>query len=119
LFDLSTNGAYKWSWTATSPSGLIVYTSSAQNPIFSFDEEGKWEICLTSENDIGLSTKNCKSKYIEVVPPGEFYMGPSKIASNQGGILYDNGGKTGTMVTTVKRVSIISKFSHAEQKRFV
>jgi PKD repeat protein len=95
LFDLSTNGAYKWSWTATSPSGLIVYTSSAQNPIFSFDEEGKWEICLTSENDIGLSTKNCKSKYIEVVPPGEFYMGPSKIASNQGGILYDNGGKTG------------------------
>jgi hypothetical protein len=95
LFDLSTNGAYKWSWTATSPSGAIVYTSTAQNPIFSFDEEGWWEICLTSENDIGPSTKNCKSRYIEVVPPGEFYMGPSKIASNQGGILYDNGGKTG------------------------
>ncbi|MEK0440947.1 MAG: Gingipain precursor, partial [Bacteroidota bacterium] len=95
LFDLSTNGAYKWDWTATSPSGTIVYTSTAQNPIFSFDEEGWWEICLTSQNDIGPSTKNCKSRYIEVVPPGEFYMGPSKIASNQGGILYDNGGKTG------------------------
>ncbi|MFZ9571926.1 MAG: GEVED domain-containing protein, partial [Bacteroidia bacterium] len=53
LFDLSTNGAYKWDWTATSPSGTIVYTSTAQNPIFSFDEEGWWEICLTSENDIG------------------------------------------------------------------
>ncbi len=95
LFDLSTNGAYKWNWTATSPSGAIVYTSTQQNPIFSFDEEGWWEICLTSENDIGPSTKLCKSRYIEVVPPGEFYMGPSKIASNQGGILYDNGGKTG------------------------
>jgi PKD repeat protein len=96
LFDLSTNGAYKWSWTATSPSGAIVYTSTQQNPIFSFDEEGWWEICLTSENDIGPSTKLCKSRYIEVVPPGEFYMGPSKIASNQGGTLYDNGGKTGS-----------------------
>ena len=95
LFDLSTNGAYKWDWKATSPSGTIVYTSTQQNPIFSFDEEGWWEICLTSENDIGPSSKLCKSRYIEVVPPGEFYMGPSKIASNQGGVLYDNGGKTG------------------------
>ena len=38
LFDLSTNGAYKWNWTATSPSGSIVYTSTAQNPVFSFEE---------------------------------------------------------------------------------
>ena len=95
LFDLSTNGAYKWSWTATSPSGALVYTSTNQNPIFSFDEEGWWDICLTSENDLGPSTKVCKSRYIQVIPPGEFYMGPSKSASNQGGILYDNGGKTG------------------------
>jgi PKD repeat protein len=95
LSDLSNNGAYKWNWTATSPSGAIVYTSTAQNPIFSFDELGWWDICLTSANDIGPSTKVCKSKYIQAVPPGEFYMGPNKIASNQGGILYDNGGKTG------------------------
>lgn len=95
LSDLSTNGAYKWNWTATSPSGAIVYTSTAQNPIFSFDELGWWDICLTSQNDVGPSTKVCKSKYIQAVPPGEFYLGPNKIASNQGGILYDNGGKTG------------------------
>jgi len=95
LFDLSTNGAYKWNWTATSPSGAIVYTSTAQNPVFSFDELGWWTICLTSTNDIGPSTKVCKSSYIQAVPPGEFYLGPNKIASNQGGILYDNGGKGG------------------------
>jgi len=95
LSDLSTNGAYQWSWTATSPSGAIIYTSTAQNPVFSFDELGWWDVCLTSTNDIGPSTKVCKSKYIQAVPPGEFYMGPNKIASNQGGILYDNGGKTG------------------------
>ncbi len=95
LNDLSTNGAYKWSWTATSPSGTIVYTSTAQNPVFSFDELGWWDVCLTSTNDIGPSSKVCKSRYIEAVPPGEFFMGPNKIASNQGGTLYDNGGKTG------------------------
>ena len=95
LFDLSTNGAYMWDWEVTSPSGAIVYTSNTQNPIFSYDEEGWWQVCLTSENDIGKSTKNCKSKYIEVVPPGEFTLGPNHLATNQGGVLYDNGGKDG------------------------
>ena len=93
LFDLSTNGAYKWDWTATSPSGAIVYTSTQQNPFFSFDEEGWWEVCLTSSNDVGPSSKVCKARYIEVVPPGEFLLGPNHLATNQGGILYDNGGR--------------------------
>jgi len=95
LFDLSTNGAFMWDWEATSPSGQIILTSTAQNPVFSWDEEGWWEVCLTSENDIGPSTKLCKSRYIEVVPPGEFILGPNHLATNQGGVLYDNGGKEG------------------------
>jgi PKD repeat protein len=91
LLDLSTNGAYKWSWQVISPNGTVM-TSSQQNPVFSYDEEGKWDVCLTSQNDIGPSSKVCKSKYIDVTPPSEFYMGPNHLATNQGGVIHDNGG---------------------------
>ncbi len=91
LFDLSTNGAYIWSWELTSPTGAV-YTSTEQNPKFTLDEEGKWSVCLTSQNGVGPSTKVCKQKYIECTPPGEFYMGPNNFASNKKGILYDHAG---------------------------
>lgn len=91
LFDLSKNGAYVWNWTITSPTG-VVYNYTSQNPTHNFDEEGKWDVCLESYNDIGWSTKVCKSKYIDCTPPSEFYLGPNKLATNQGGTIYDNGG---------------------------
>ncbi len=91
LFDMSTNGAYKWAWEVTSPNGTVM-TSASQNPVFSFDEEGKWDVCLTSENDVGLSTKVCKTGYMDCTPPSEYYMGPNHLATNQGGVIYDNGG---------------------------
>jgi len=93
LNDLSTNGPTSWSWVCTAPDGLNVKTSTQQNPNILFDQEGWWEVCLTATNGIGPSTKKCKSKYIECIPPGEFFMGPNKIATNQGGTIYDNGGK--------------------------
>ncbi len=93
LNDLSTNGAYKWSWEITSPTGNV-YTDASQNPTFMLDELGKWDVCLTSANDIGPSTKVCKSKYVDCIPPSEFYLGPNHLATNQGGTLYDNGGPT-------------------------
>ncbi|MBL7810680.1 MAG: DUF5011 domain-containing protein [Bacteroidetes bacterium] len=91
ISDISTNGAHTWAWTLTSPTGMV-YTSSAQNPVFYFDELGKWDVCLVATNDIGSSTKVCKTKYIECIPPSEFYLGPNKLATNQGGKIYDNGG---------------------------
>lgn len=94
LLDLSTNGAFKWSWEVTSPTGLV-YTSTQQNPSFFLDELGKWSVCLTSENGVGASTKICKNAYVDCVPPSEYYMGPSKEGNNKRGMLYDNGGPTG------------------------
>ena len=92
MLDLSTNGPTAWTWDAISPTGAksIYYT---QTPNIQFTELGWWDVCLTSSNSIGPSSKVCKSKYVECIPPGEFFMGPSKIATNQGGIIYDNGGK--------------------------
>lgn len=91
LFDLSTNGAYSWIWTVTSPLGNV-YNFTNQNPIITLDEEGKWDFCLESANYHGYSAKVCKNKYVECVPPSEFYMGPNKIGTNKTGTLYDNGG---------------------------
>lgn len=91
--DLSTNGPWKWAWEITSPQGNV-YTSGAQNPSITLDEEGKWSVCLTSENGVGPSKKVCKSKYVECTPPGEFYLGPNKLGTNKNGRLYDNGGPT-------------------------
>lgn len=94
MFDLSSNGAHTWAWEVTSPTGNL-YTSSVQSPYFTMDEEGKWDFCLTAQNDIGPSSKLCKLKYVECTPPGEFYLGPNKSGGNKKGKLYDNGGPTG------------------------
>lgn len=94
LFDLSTNGAYLWNWELTSPTGNV-YNSSAQNPFFTLDEEGKWDVCLTSENSLGPSNKVCKNKYVECTPPSIFIMGPNKLGTNKKGTLWDNGGESG------------------------
>lgn len=93
MLDLSSNGAFKWSWEATSPTGNV-YTSTQQNPVFMLDELGKWDFCLESENNVGKSNKLCKSQYVECTPPSEYFMGPTKEGNNQKGILYDNGGRT-------------------------
>ena len=93
LSDLSNNGPTAWTWEVISPDGLSKNLYYTQNPTVQFSQEGWWDVCLTSSNSIGPSSKVCKSKYVECIPPGEFFMGPSKIATNQGGIIYDNGGK--------------------------
>jgi len=94
LFDLSDNGAYKWSWELYSPTGADDQTATDQNPSFTLNEFGWYKVCLTSENDIGPSTAKCKSKYIECTSATEFYMGPSKEGNSKNGTLFDNGGPT-------------------------
>lgn len=92
MYDLSDNGAYQWSWELTSPTTIDNQTSTAQNPKFTLSETGKYKVCLTSQNDIGPSNKVCKDKYVNCIPPSEYYMGPSKEGTSNNGRLYDNGG---------------------------
>lgn len=104
MLDLSTNGAYKWNWEAKAPSGAV-YTSTVQNAQFFMDEIGKWDFCLTAENSIGASTKNCKTQYVECTPPSEFYMGITTLGENKKGTLYDHAGP-GAPYGTNRKTSI-------------
>lgn len=94
LIDLSNNGAYKWSWEAISPNGGL-RTSTQQNPSILLDSVGFWNICLTSENAVGPSAKKCKTRYVECVPPSEYFIGITTLGEAKKGTLYDNGGRTG------------------------
>lgn len=108
MLDLSTNGAFQWKWEVYSPSvpsGTPYYTSTQQNPAFMMDELGKWTFCLESTNNQGTSSKNCKSQYVDCIPPSEYFMGPTKEGNNQKGILFDNGGRSANY-TANRRPSI-------------
>jgi hypothetical protein len=95
LFDLSSNGAYKWDWEIYSPSGDLIDAPTDQNPEVIFFEAGMHEVCLTSENFVGQSSKVCKSRYIECLPSLDNYMGPQKISATRIGRLFDHAGPSG------------------------
>ncbi|MSP57346.1 MAG: DUF5011 domain-containing protein [Flavobacteriaceae bacterium] len=92
MYDLSDNGAYKWSWELLSPTGMDDQTATSQNPNFTLNETGWYKVCLTSENDIGPSRRVCKDRYVECIAPTQYYMGPSKEGTSKNGTLFDNGG---------------------------
>lgn len=105
LYDLSTNGAHTWNWEVTGPIGMstsATQTFTTKNPNFALYDLGDYDVCLTAINDIGPSSKVCKSKYIKVIPPTEYVIGPQKEAPNKKGRLYDNGGPTGTYANSSK-----------------
>jgi len=102
--DLSTNGPNKWQWTIT-PDSIIdnglkvprfkyVYGDS-KNDIISvrFLYGGKYKICLTSANDIGAGTQECKVNYIDVTP--SFNFGAVSVIKDGSGYIYDEGGPNG------------------------
>jgi len=90
MFDLSNNGAYKWNWELTSPTGIDDQTSNDQNPTFNLQETGWYSVCLTSENDIGKSNKVCKNRYVECISPTEYIMGPQTNSQARSGTIYDH-----------------------------
>ena len=94
LFDLSSNGAYIWSWEITDPLANV-YNYTVKNPKHFMDEIGKYDVCLTSENGLGAGTKVCKTAYLEGTPATEYYLGPQKLGESSNGTLYDAGGPNG------------------------
>jgi len=90
MFDLSNNGAYKWNWTLTSPTGIDDQSSTDQNPIFNLQELGWYSVCLESENDVGKSNKVCKNRYVECISPTEYIMGPQTNSQAKSGTIYDH-----------------------------
>lgn len=94
LFDLSTNGPTSWAWELKSPTGAGDATSTAQNPVFSFVETGWHNVCLTSTNAVGASTKLCKNRYIECTQTLDNYLGPQHSSTTKIGRLFDHAGPT-------------------------
>jgi len=93
MFDLSTQGAYVWAWEVTDPDGNV-YNDANQNPIFNLDVVGDWDFCLTSENSLGASTKNCKTAYVKCIPTTQYYLGPNNLGESRNGTLFDHAGPT-------------------------
>lgn len=105
LFDLSTNGAYQWSWLlydSVTLGGPYVMdnsfkdpASTNQRPIFTFNNPGKYTVCLVSTNDVNPSAKFCKKDYITVNPPSEFRIGNGASSTlSSSGTIYDHAGPT-------------------------
>lgn len=65
LFDLSTNGAYDWTYTITPNNATIVGGSDA-DPLIKFNALGVYTVSLTAENDNGTHSVT-KTSYIRVV----------------------------------------------------
>ncbi len=117
IFDLSTNGPWKWSWKiydSTSGPGVQDIASgdvdpdplsngsneSSQNPEFFFNTPGCYTVELISTNDIGSSTPKVKKCYITVTLPTIYQLGFGIYGPNQdnsvespSGSIFDNGGK--------------------------
>lgn len=105
LKDLSSNGPNQWDWEITTPTTSYTISGSSlasRNPVLLADEIGKWTFCLTATNNIGPSSKVCKTKYVEVTPPVEYVIGPDKEGTNKNGRLVDDGGSTGNYSNNAK-----------------
>lgn len=122
LFDVSSNGPWKWTWDAydsttyandgfypSIASGDVLVDPSklglnefSKTPQLSFAYPGCYTIVLTASNDIGPSSPKKKICYINVVLPNEFNLGygvygplNNNFVDNNNGYIYDNGGKDG------------------------
>lgn len=92
LRDLSTQAPTSWEWTIT-PDVDVVFDPTDQDPMVLFIASGKYDVCLTSENAFGKSTKVCKPLFIEVKELNKFCEQTS--SSELSGRLLDDAGISG------------------------
>ena len=119
MFDLSTNGAYIWTWDvydSVTYASQGIYPSLAngevlsdplgngnteftQNPEFAFEKPGAYTVTLTARNDVGTSVMFSKTLYIIVSTSTDYSLGFGLYGPNAdnnvespSGTIYDNGG---------------------------
>ncbi len=119
IFDLSTNGAYQWTWDVydsvtyatqgiypSLASGEVVSNPLANgndefsmNPEFSFEKPGVYTVTLIARNDVGSSPLYKKTLYINVSSSTVYNLGFGLYGPNSdnnvgtpNGTIYDNGG---------------------------
>ena len=64
--DLSTGTISVWSWSI-SKGGTVYYTSSEQNPLISFDEDGVFTVTLQIFNEVAGANTETKTDYITII----------------------------------------------------
>lgn len=67
FLDASTGGPSSWTWNFGDGSG----TATQQNPIYQYDQNGNFNVCLTASNAIGSSTA-CQLVTIDAYPDADF-----------------------------------------------
>ena len=119
IYDLSTNGPYKWLWKVYDStdvndvkdinSGDVTpdpFATGANEttgkPEFAFNRPGCYTVELVSTNDVGNSNPIVKKCYITVISPTEYVLGfgtygpnNDNIVESPSGTIFDNGGKNG------------------------
>jgi PKD repeat protein len=122
IFDLSTNGAYVWTWNVydsvtyaqqglypSLASGDVMSnplsngnTEFSKNPEFSFEKPGIYTITLIAKNDVGSSPLFKKTLYINVSSSTVYNLGFGLYGPNSdnnvgtpSGSIFDDGGATG------------------------
>ncbi|MGE0569051.1 MAG: T9SS type A sorting domain-containing protein [Bacteroidia bacterium] len=71
----STNGATAWSWTVTPSAGVIINTSTSQNPTIYFTNSGNYQVAVQASNSAGPG--NISSQNINVLASPNINIGTS------------------------------------------
>lgn len=115
--DLSTNGPTTWSWDF----GDGVGTSSAQNPVYVYQNQGLYTVTLTASNACG-SDAEVKVDYINVGPPAPvqaFAQSDIPVSGNVSGN-YTNTAASDNVYESITEVSSGGKpsnrYSYLEHK---
>jgi len=109
LHDLSVNCPNSWLWEITpatkynpatlsyEPTYTLINntTLASPNPQLKFNFDGSYDVCLTVGNTFGTAQKYCKTGYINVLF-SDVMCGANVEAKASYGVLYDDGGPTGS-----------------------
>lgn len=112
LYDISDNGPVSWDWQLNNPiqplydltnidGTAIGYLGKTNQILFTMNNLGKFDVCLTATNGQGFSSK-CKPLYVTVQTPSNIRLGIGDNTTQlEKGNIYDRGGVANNYSTGV------------------
>lgn len=119
LRDNSSHGPTIWQWTASPASDAFFSNDADQHPTIFFGKSGFYDVCLSTENNLGVGKDTCKNSYIFVKE--EYSMCGSSSnprTTARFGKLYDDGGPTGNYGTNRNCTYLINPCATSITLRF-
>lgn len=53
-----------WAWTIKNSNQTVIFTSNLQNPVFTFPQDGFYEVCLHAVSTGGCNNTSCQQVYV-------------------------------------------------------